>query len=355
MTNDIYENFNIKNIQLRNRIVRSATNEHLATLEGMITDSYINLYRRLSESGVGLIITSHMAVSKNQRADLTHVCLNEKKNFERLKLLTSEVHKFSSKIISQISYGGHRAGAIFGSEAWSCSGVLKTKEIAKSDIRKCVCDYVKAIRVAKQVGFDGVQLHLAHGYLLSEFLDPFYNKRTDEYGGVVNNRYRIVHQILSEIKDLILDPDFLIAAKIDSTSKSKDPLFLKDQIMICKLLEKDGIDAIEISGQNFREYKTDTPYFLENALKIKKEVSIPIILVGGFRGQQQMNSALREGIDLISISRPFIAEENFMEKLRNHQMSKCVNCNKCFEIYKTQFKRCILHNEINLQLYDTFS
>ena len=353
-TDSIWDEFNIKNVKLKNRIVRAATNEHLGTLDGVITDAYIDVYKNLADSGVGLIITSHMAIDKMQRADLTHICINDPENFEKLKLLTKEVHKTDSKIICQISYGGYRALKVAGKRAMTPSAMEETTEMTLGDIDDCINNYIKTIKLIKKAGFDGVELHLAHGYLLSEFLDSFYNKRDDLYGGTVENRYRIVHQILSGIHNLCFDSNFLIIAKIDSTSKSGNPLFLKDQIEVCKLLEKDGIDAIEVSGCDFRKYKQDTPYFLNNALMIKEMVSVPIILVGGFRNQAQMSDAISKRIDLISISRPFIADKNFMEKLRNNQPSRCISCSKCFDIYKTQFKHCIFDKDIDLQLYENF-
>lgn len=142
--------------------------------------------------------------------------------------------------------------------------------------------------------------------------------------------------------------------KIDSTSKDHNSSFLDDQMTVCKLLEKDGVSAIEVSGSNFKTYKQGDPYYLENALKIKQGLSIPIIVVGGFRNSLQMNDALNKGIDLISVSRPFIADENFIEKLKQQQTSKCISCNQCFRLYKTEFKHCIFNEEINSQLYENF-
>lgn len=355
MENDlIWEQFNIKNIKLQNRIVRSATNEHLATLDGVITKSYIDLYQKLALSGIGLIITSHMAVEKNQRADLTHVCIREKENLEGLKKLTDEVHKTNSKIVSQISYGGSRATKVVGKQAMSVSETKDTTKMTISDINRCIDHYVEAVYLAEKLGFDGVELHLAHGYLLSEFLDPLYNKRTDEYGGVVENRYRIIHQILSNIKQIILNPDFLVMVKINATSKSEDPSFLNDQIKVCELLEEDGVDTIEISGSNYKKYREAFPYFLDHALKIKEKVSVPIMLVGGFRNKDDMNRVIDQGIDLVSMSRPFIADKTFIEKLKDNQISKCVSCNQCFNIYKREFKHCIFDDQVNKQLYKNF-
>ena len=350
---DIWQKDKIKDIELKNRIVRSATNEHLGTIDGCITDDYIKVYHDLAKSGVGLIITSHMAIDKNQRADVTHICVNDSRNKEKLKLLTNTVHDYGSKIIAQISYPGHHGSKIEGQVAKTPSETDNTKALSIEEIKECVRSYVKTIELLQRVGFDGVQLHMAHGYLLSEFLDPFYNKRTDNYGGTANNRYRIIHEILTEATNSIKS-NFAIIAKIDTISKNEDRDFINQQIEVCKWLEMDGIDAIEISGNNFKKLNQPTPYFLENALKIRNKVNVPIILVGGFRNVNQMNNALEKGIDFISMSRPFIADENFVQKLKNDEESICVNCNECFEIFKTQHKRCALRKDIIHQVEINF-
>lgn len=350
---DIWETAKIKNMELKNRIVRSATNEHLGTLDGCMTDDYIKVYAKLARSGIGLIITSHMAIDENQRADVTHICANDTRNKEKLKLLTSTVHQYGSKIIAQISYPGHHGSKMEGQISKTPSGKGNTTALSERDIQQCIMNHVKTIETLQETGFDGVQLHMAHGYLLSEFLDSFYNERTDEYGGNTNNRYRIIHEILMKI-NRIVKPNFVVIAKIDTVSKNKDRDFMNQQIEICKWLERDGIDAVEISGSNFKDLNQATPYFLDNALKIKDSVNIPIILVGGFRNARQMNEALEKGINFISMSRPFIAEENFVQKLKNNEESICTNCNSCFEIFKTQHKRCVLKNDKIHQLEINF-
>lgn len=351
--NYIWQKAKIKNIELNNRIVRSATNEHLGTLDGCITEAYLKVYNDLAKSGIGLIITSHMAIDKSQRADTTHICVNDSRNTDKLMLLTDIVHKYDSKIIAQISYPGHHGSKMEGQISKTPSGLGDTITFSKKDIDQCIINHVTTIEFLQKVGFDGVQLHMAHGYLLSEFLDPFYNKRTDNYGGNINNSYRIIHEILMKINEIVEDK-FIITAKIDTVSKDEDKKFINQQIQVCKWLERDGIDAIEISGNNFKKLNQTTPYFLDNALKIKNEINIPIILVGGFRNINQMNNALEKGIDFISMSRPFIADENFIEKLRNNENSICINCNQCFEIFKTQHKRCILRDDVIHQLEINF-
>ncbi len=243
---NMWDSVSIKKVKLKNRIVRSATNEHLGTLEGEITKDYIQVYESLAKSGIGLLITSHMAVDRTQRADITHICVNQEVNREKLNDLTTKVHQHGAKIIVQLSSGGYRAKNVAGQEAKSPSDMNGSKAMTEEEIRKCVGNYVKAVKTVKQTGFDGVQIHLAHGYLLSEFLDPFYNKRQDEYGGSVQNRYRIVHEIILAIQELISD-DFLITVKIDTINKEENETFLQDQIQVCKWLERDGVDAIEIS------------------------------------------------------------------------------------------------------------
>ncbi len=349
----LWQKTKIKNVELNNRIVRSATNEHLGTLEGYITDDYIKVYENLAKSGVGLIITSHMAIDKNQKADSTHISVNDSINDEKLKLLTDTVHKYGSKIVAQISYPGCRQNKIEGKPAKTPSGVDNTEALSYEEIKQYINNYIKTIKHLKEMGFDGVQLHMAHGYFLSEFLDPYYNRRTDSYGGTAKKRYQIIHEIVTEA-DKIKNRNFIILAKIDTVSKTEDNDFINQQIEVSKWLEEDGIDAIEISGINFKKYKQSTPYYLENALKIKENINIPIILVGGFRNTHQMEGALSKGIDFISMCRPFIADEDFLQKLKNGEQSRCISCNKCFEIYKTQYKRCVLRNDTIRQLEINF-
>lgn len=351
---NVWQKTKIKNLEINNRIIRSATNEHLGDLDGTITKDYIKVYENLSKSGVGLIITSQLSINNSQRADITHICIDNPNNIEYFKTLTNLVHNYGSKIIGQISYGGHRANKIPGNIAKSPSGIDNSYPMSLEDIKECIKDYVNATLILQETGFDGVQLHIAHQYLLSEFLDPFYNKRTDNYGGNIENRYRIVHEILEELKKVV-NSNFIVTAKINVTSKDTDYTnFLDDQIQVCKYLEQDGLNAIELSGADYLKFNQPTPYYLESALKIKKAISIPVILVGGFRNMKQINSALEKGIDFVSMCRPFISEEDFIEKLKNNQTSRCINCNKCFEVFKTKHTRCVFRNDIIPQLEVNF-
>lgn len=350
---DIWQSVDIKKHKLKNRVIRSATNEHLGTTDGLITEEYIKVYETLSKNDIGLIITSHMTIDKNQRADLTHICLDDERNIKGLMRLTDIVHQNNSKIVAQISYGGHKAIKNFKHKIQTPSSNEEPNYMSLNDINECIEGYVRATKILETIGFDGVQLHLAHGYLLSEFLDPFYNHRTDIFGGNVTNRYRIIHEIMTKIQETI-NPNFLVMAKIDTTSKDKTLDILNDQIQVCKYLEQDGIDAIELSGNNYHDLKQEEPYFLQNTLAIRKQISVPLILVGGFRNINQINMVLSQGINFVSMSRPFIAEPNFVSKLKESKSSICINCNSCLKRYKTTHKLCIFSESTNIQLEKNF-
>ena len=189
----------IKNIEIKNRIVRSATNEHLGNIDGIITDDYIDVYSNLAKNDVGLIITSHMAVDEKQRVDETQICIQKFDNKKLLTDLIRKVHKYGSKIIVQVSQGGKFSSNVEGQVALTPTETETSKCMNLKDINNCIENFALACKIIQDCGADGVQLHMAHGYLLSDFLDPYNNKRTDKYGGSIENRYRIIHQIVSSI------------------------------------------------------------------------------------------------------------------------------------------------------------
>lgn len=344
----------IKKAVISNCFVRSATNEHLGTHEGIITNAYLNEYESLAKNEVGLIITSHMAVDNEQRVDETQICITKEKNHTLLSRLSDIVHSRGSKIIVQLSQGGHKASNLVHQQALSVCGGTNIFPMTKYDIEKCIDNFVKAALIAKQTGFDGIQLHLAHGYLLCEFLDPFFNKRDDSYGGTVENRYRIIHQIVTKCRKECGN-DFILSVKINMSSYENNSNFFDEQLKVCQWLEQDGIDLIEVSGVEFAQQEKELPYFLLEASTLKKVVEVPIVLTGGFRNIGQIDKALGNGIDFIAASRPFICENDFIKKLKEGKSSRCTDCNCCYEIYREEFKRCFLHTDINEQLKNNFS
>jgi 2,4-dienoyl-CoA reductase-like NADH-dependent reductase (Old Yellow Enzyme family) len=217
------------------------------------------------------------------------------------------------------------------------------KAMAIEDIRGITADFGRAARRAKEAGFDGVQIHAAHGYLMSQFLSPVFNKRTDAYGGPVGNRARALLEALKSVRSEVGER-FPVLVKLNSEDHLEGGLTLSDSLEAGSLLEKAGLDAIELSGGTLVSgklipsragIKTEDKeaYFREAARVFKKEVSLPIILVGGVRSPQVAEKLLREGYaDYFSMSRPFIREPDLVRRWQSGERSKakCVSDNQCF-------------------------
>lgn len=197
----VFENIKLGRLDVKNRLVRSATMEFGCTNNGSITDKYLNLYENLAKGGVGLIITGAMAVSINSQVkeDMVKV-YND--NFEtKFKEVTDMVHKYDAKIIAQIAHGGLITRVLDeGKVPLGPSDFFKGKEMSKDIINDVVNDFAQAALICKLSGADGVEIHCAHGFLISQFLSPIMNKRTDEYGGTIENRSRILFEVINSIR-----------------------------------------------------------------------------------------------------------------------------------------------------------
>jgi 2,4-dienoyl-CoA reductase-like NADH-dependent reductase (Old Yellow Enzyme family) len=214
--------------------------------------------------------------------------------------------------------------------------------MTKEEIKATIDRFIQSSRRAKEAGFDGVQVHVAHGYLLSSFISPYTNRRQDEWGGTLANRSRIVVEIIQGIKGL-LGKDYPLIVKMNSTDFLPEGLTLEESIEIAKILEKEGLDAIEASGGMAEAGKgsywkgpfseEEEGYFVDNASKIKRALSIPVFGLGGIRSFSVMEKIIEQGkADLISMSRPLIRDPFLIRKFRSGEIEKseCISCNKCF-------------------------
>jgi len=218
------------------------------------------------------------------------------------------------------------------------------KEMSQEDIKGVIDDFIQGSRRAEQSGFDGVQLHIAHGYLLSSFISPFTNRRTDEWGGSLSNRLRIVREIIQGIKEL-QGKEFPLIVKLNSSDFLSDGLILEESIEIAKILEEKRVDGIEVSGgmaeagkgsvwKGLRE-EDEEGYFVDNASRIKEAVTIPVIGLGGNRTFSVMEKIINDNMaDLVSMSRPFIRDPFLVKKFHRGeiQKSECISCNRCFNL-----------------------
>ena len=346
----LFQETKLKNLRIKNRFVRSATWENMTTADGHMTDPLYQQYENLAIGDVGLLITGYANVVKEEQPNPGMMGIYNDTFIDEYKKLTNLVHSYDARIIMQIAYGGTKTTYNLGdriiyapSEIAEKTTNVAGKPMTKEDIDYIVNAFADAGKRVKESGFDGVEIHGAHSYLINQFLSPYYNKRTDEYGGSLENRMRFLLEIYYKMREKVGD-DFPILAKLTASDFFEGGLTFDETILICKKLEEIGIDAIEISGNIhgkaksmvgdiFDGYKIRKEgYFLEYASVIKKMVDIPIITVGGFRSIDTLTEILNEtNIDYYALSRPLLTEPFLIKRWKegNNQPVKCIRCSKC--------------------------
>ncbi len=345
----LFEETSIKTMTLPNRFVRSATWEGMAREDGYVTERLVKLMSDLARGGVGLIISGHAYVEKRGQAGPWQLGVYDDFLIPGLRTMTDAVHGEGGKIALQLAHSGYFARKhITGQEPIapsSLKGVGKNPRhaMSKEDISQVVRAFGQAAGRAKEAGFDAVQIHAAHGYLLSQFLSPFYNHRDDEYGGAVENRARIILEILSSIRKIV-GPDYPVLIKMNCADFIDNGLVLEDSLKVAVLLEENGIDAIEVSGGVLTggklgpsrmgikgaEYEA---YFRNEARAFKGRIRIPVILVGGIRSCQVAKALLDNGTaDYFSMSRPLIREPHLINRWKAGDLraAECISDNQCF-------------------------
>lgn len=345
----LFSPIKIGKVEIPNRFVRSATQESMAEDDGTPTKRLVDLFRELAKGEVGLIITGHAYVNPLGKASPRQTGIYEDRFVAGLKAVPEAVHAYPTRIFLQIAHAGRQtkpniAGGmpVSPSPVYDPSVKLEPRELTGAEIRGLIEDFVKAAKRAKEAGFDGVQLHMAHGYLLSSFISPHVNRRTDEWGGSPENRARMPLEIVRRIKQAN-GPEFPLIVKLNSTDFLPDGLQVDDSIAVAKMLEEAGVDGIEVSGGMAESGRgsvwiglraeEDEGYFVENAARIKAAVKVPIFGLGGNRTFAVMERFVAEGkADLISLSRPLIRDPHLIKKFRAGEISKseCISCNKCF-------------------------
>ena len=250
---NLFELTTIKNMVLANRLVRSATWEGLAGEDGSCTPAIVDVAVQLARGGVGLIITGHTFVREDGRAGIRQMAIYDDLFLPGLIEMTSAVHEAGGKIVMQISHAGCRAAAHLsglqpmGPSRFENERGVTCREITRADIEAVTDSFAQASVRAQKAGFDGVQIHGAHGYLLDQFLSPFYNKRADSYGGPVENRTRVVLEVLKRIRNGVGE-DFPVLIKMTSEDFLDGGLTVGEMLEASRMLEQAGIDAIEMSG-----------------------------------------------------------------------------------------------------------
>jgi 2,4-dienoyl-CoA reductase-like NADH-dependent reductase (Old Yellow Enzyme family) len=335
-------------MELRNRFVRSATWSGMAGENGEVTEPLIDIYREVARGGVGLILTGYAFVNKRGKSSPGMLGCDDDSLVPGLRKLVDAVHTEGGRIALQIVHGGSQRMFDPGLPPEAPSAVRERAtgndpgEMSLEDIRRTVSDFSKGARRAKEAGFDGVEIHAAHGYLLSQFLSPYSNRRTDAYGGSIEKRARIIFEIYEAVRDKV-GSDFPVMIKINSSDFDGAGLNEEDSSLVSRKLSEMGIDAIELSGGipaagelsparekiNTREKEA---YFRAYAKKLKPGIKCPLILVGGLRSLEIIEETFHEGTaDFFSLARPLVSEPDLIKRWLSgdRRRARCISCNKC--------------------------
>ena len=348
--NTLFDQTTIKGMTLQNRLARSATWEGMCAADGRPLPKLISFYRDLAHGGVGLIITGYTFVSPEGKQLPGKMGIHTDDFADVMKAMTRAVHEERGKICVQLVHAGGQTDAGNAGRQPLAPSAVKIEqypelpaEMTGDDIIRVINAFGDGARRAKNWGFDAVQLHGAHGYLLNQFLSPLANQRQDDYGGSIENRCRFLLEAYHAVRAAV-GPDFPVMIKLNGSDNLDGGLSLEDAVFTAKALDKEGIDCIEVSGgtpasgaRNPARMKINTPekeaYNLSSAQKIRAAVNCPIMVVGGFRSFEVTEKTVRETADYVSMARPFIREPDLAIRWQKGDMSpaRCISCNSCFK------------------------
>lgn len=349
----LFESTNIKNLDIKNRTFRSALWMNMAEESGHLNENIIKTYEDLAKGGAGLIFTGYAFISDDEQPNSRMLGVSNDSFINGYKELVERVHNAGSKIALQLAYGGtqnyhpdvQNMNILTPSNVKNRVTGVTPKEASKEDIRNIVKKFGDAAVRAKEAGFDSVQLHAAHGYFVSQFLTPYYNRRKDEYNGTIHDRARIIYEIIPEVRKRVgEDYPLMIKLNHDDFMDEGEGLTKDESMEIFKKVDKLGIDVIEVSAVNESSGKGLAPamtrinsiekqsYFKEFTSKLANEVDAKVILMGGNRNIDLMEDILNStNIEYFSIARPLLAEPDLIKKWQEDRNYKprCVSCNQC--------------------------
>lgn len=331
-------------IELPNRLCKAAMTEGLGDPANRATDRHAHLYRLWAEGGIGLSLTGNVLIDKNYLERPGNVAIDGNGGLDALAAYAAAGKSGGTELWMQINHPGRQSPAAISPHPLAPSEVqLGTndaafgKPVAMSDeqAEDIVARFVHVATTAKETGFTGVQIHSAHGYLLSNFLSPVTNKRTDRWGGPLENRARMLLEIVRGVRDSA-GPQFAISVKLNSSDFQKGAFTLDDCQQVVAWLSEAGVDLLEVSGGTYEQpamvggrgnaktyeepLKESTrqreAYFVEYAKAIRPAASMPLMVTGGFRTREAMESVLADGsVDVIGIARPLCGDPDGPRKL----------------------------------------
>ena len=376
---------------LKNCFIKSATYEGMYD-KGIPTHKLIDHHVALAKGGVGLTTVSYGAVSADARTFEDQMYINER-SLNPLETLANKVHEAGGKVSIQLTHCGFfsknkKAKKILApSKLFNAYGFLSgvgfSKAMQENDLEEVIEDFVRSALTLQSIGFDALEIHMGHGYLLSQFLSPLTNKRNDKYGGSIINRSRFPLEVIKRVV-LAVGPGFPILVKLNLDDGVKGGFSLEDCIYVSKKLEDIGCAAIVLSGgftskspfymmrgdiplrgmiENasswaekitmsmfgpfiIKKYKYTPNFFLEKALKVRKATGIDLVYLGGADSRKGFSEILAAGFNFIALARPLIHDPNFLMKIKEGDLEKslCNRCNKCIVEMDREGVRCVLNS-----------
>ncbi len=314
----------IGQIELDDRIIYPPIYSATGDVSGKATDKMCEFYAlRAANPNVSLVITEHSYIAKNGKARIDQLSLADDCDFDSLRRLVDTIHENGARTICQLNHGGAACEeAITGFQPIAPSAVLHTafppqpnrempREMTRDDIDYIVYCFAAAAARAKAAGYDGVEIHTAHGYLLNEFYSPMSNKRSDEYGGSLENRLRIHRDVIRAVRAAV-GSDYTVAIRVGAADYAEGGNTAEDGAAAAKIFAEEGVDIIDVSGGMCRYNRPDCKdpgYFQELSRAIKAVVDLPVILTGGVKTVEQARALIADGAaDLIGVGRSLLKD-----------------------------------------------
>ncbi len=355
MTNQLFEPIKINKLEIKNRLMRSATWDGSADESGGITEQSIKTYWELGGGDIGLIVTGYAFVSHPLgQANPGQYGIYSDRLIPGWKRLVKTVHEAGdSKIAMQIVHAGINSSYLV-QNGFTLLAVSKRpelnhphQEMTEKDIKGIIKDFADAAVRVREAGFDAVQIHGAHGYLLSQFVSPIFNQRTDRWGGSPENRRHFHLEVIRKIRKVVGN-DYPVLIKFGAEDNQEGGMPFSEGLETCRQMEKAGIDSIEISAgvgvgsaaitkSDLKKGLIDKIVFLENAAAVKKAVGVPVAVVNGIRSLEKAQEIIaRNDADMISLCRPFIREPHLISRWLkgDTRPATCISCNGCFPILR---------------------
>jgi len=353
----------IGSLEIPNRIVRGATSETMASRNGVVYDSFVELYRRLAEGGAGLLLTGHMYVDPRGQASANQTGIHDDKVIPALRRATDAVHEAGGLIFAQIGHCGSQTmmssiTPVAPSPVPNAMYTIQPEELTAAELGALVEAFGAAAGRAAEAGFDGVHIHGGNGYLISEFCSPHANTRDDEWGGDAERRSRFMLEVYDAVRRAVGD-GFPVTARLSVEDSVPGGLQREESLQRARLLAERGLDGFETTYgvmrsyfENIRPYvavgraqawrnllvqRARQPagaeaYYRPFARAVKEASGLPVILVGGVRTTETMTDILAAGdADFVAMARPFIREPDLVRKLEAGRTGgvECVSCNMC--------------------------